>query len=364
MRKSTGTALKQVEPRADVRPLTGSLGSPANVFLTLPSVSEKVLVKATSTVTAERWAEIALQVLELVDEKKIKAGKNLDPREVVQQALSIWASKHCSEIKVLGGFGISAALSGDDLSVQGHDELNGENWLIGLSSAQTEIYFTLKPKVEALEALFPGLGHTAVHFAEMASYRTVTMFTANVAFSYAQSLYWYGQETDDDYISEANGCGEEIGEDEGSEEHSFKPSDFLKSFPDFFFSGEKLSSELLKSIAESEDSEAGEVARIILSINRSFDDEARLPDLQDCEVDQVYFSGYMGWDDSDSLSRCADDFVQSANECSDSYTDLFGVTKVPFNKKAFQKWRAGMEKGFELYTQLDRLMQLIGTTNH
>jgi hypothetical protein len=42
------------------------------------------------------------------------------------------------------------------------------------------------------------------------------------------------------------------------------------------------------------------------------------------------------------------------------YTDIYGVAEVAFNKRAFLKWKAEMEKGFALYTQLDRLMRCIG----
>lgn len=361
MRRSSSATRKQVATSINERSGYSSLGGAANVFLTLPSVSAKVPTVSNSTVNAECWAKIALLLLDMVDEKEIVVRKNLDPRSVIDQAISKWVSKHCGDIKVMGGFSLVATIKVEDQNVYCSNNKSDDTektWQLGLCSTQTEMYFEVKTKVEALEAFRPGLGHTAVHFAEAASYRTIEMFTPNVAFYHAQHVYWYGADNDEDFLSEQEYSGEEDGEGEAE---VFKPSDFLKSFPDFFFSGAKLSPEQLKSIAASKDSEEGEVARIILTIDRLCEEGAKLPDLTDREIEHVYFSGAMHWDENDSLARCHDDFINMANECSDGYTDLFGVTDVPYNPKAFQKWRAEMEKGFELYSQLDRLMQLIGT---
>jgi hypothetical protein len=39
---------------------------------------------------------------------------------------------------------------------------------------------------------------------------------------------------------------------------------------------------------------------------------------------------------------------------------MYGIAEVKLDKRSFLKWKTEMEKGFALYTQLDRLMRYIG----
>ena len=103
---------------------------------------------------------------------------------------------------------------------------------------------------------------------------------------------------------------------------------------------------------------AGETARVILSVMDLIDQDARLPYFNNFYGEPVFFSCYVGTGD-DMLGRVMDDFYQSTSDGGE-YTDMYGVAEVAFNKRAFLKWKAEMEKGFALYTQLDRLKRCIG----
>ncbi len=361
MRTCTGAARQQIETSAGRGSLACSLGSNSDVFLTLPAVSAAVPVASASTKNAERWAQVALLSLELVDESEITVGKQFDPQKIAAQALSKWASKHCEGVKVLGSFSISVALSADDMGLSSSEKEDG-TWAIGLCSEQTERYFTLKTRVEELEAKFPGLGHTAAHLAETASFKTFSLFSPTSAFWFSQYLYWYGLDDDESFLEERK-ANYDDGEEEDDTGELFKPSDFKSSFPDFFFSFSEtvLPVDQLQSIADSGDQDAKEVASLLLSIKELVDAGAELPGLSGCDCEPAFFSGYLGWDEKDCLNRCLDDFYEMANQGSDYYSDFFGVTHVPFSKRKFTKWRGEMEKGFELYVKLDRLIQLIGT---
>lgn len=368
MRRSSGAACRKIEASTSERPDCRSLGGASNVFLTLPSVSSQVPVVSTSNVNGKRWAEIALLLLELVDEKEIVVRKDFDPRSVIDEVLVKWVSKHCGDLKVLSSFNLVSSLLLSDQNVYSYDECRGEPkekqvWHLGLVASDSVVVLSIKEKVESLEARFPGLGFAAAEYAETASCRTVTMFSPNVAFAHAQHVYWYGQETDEDFLEELKSYYDD--DDEAmadAVQNTVLPSAFLQSFGPFFATSKvKVEKGQLEAIAASQDVEAAEVARIMLNIDRLNEEGARLPDLYDREAEQVYFSCLMRWDEGDELFRCYDDYVEMANQCSDSYTDLFGVADVPLDVEAFQKWRVTTEKGFELYSQLDQLMQRIGT---
>ncbi|OGT23470.1 MAG: hypothetical protein A3K00_05600 [Gallionellales bacterium RIFOXYD2_FULL_52_7] len=134
------------------------------------------------------------------------------------------------------------------------------------------------------------------------------------------------------------------------------PSQFLASFPDYLLTGEILERDVIQRIASGTD-EAGETAKVILSIMDLIDQDVRLPYSNNYCGESAFFSCYMGAGD-DMLGRVLDDFYQSTGdgEC----TDMYGVAEVKLDKRSFLKWKTEMEKGFALYTQLDRLMRCIG----
>ncbi|MDP2759815.1 MAG: PRTRC system protein F [Sideroxyarcus sp.] len=353
MRNSTGSTRALVKGRTEGRPVVASLGGTAAGFLTLPFISNQV--PATSVIDGDegKWLQTARLCAELVEDDELVIHDRTSARDIIGLSLSAWASKHCADIQVLDKFELIASLERDAFGLDYDSEQKEKCLYIGFQSQQTTPYINVKAKVEMLESAHPGLGRTAVSIAELASYRTFTAFTPQVALHHASYLYWCGMDNDEDFKEEMG-----INGDEGElDDDALLPSQFLASFPSYFFTGENLERDLIQRIATIAEP-AGETARVILSIMDLIDQDARLPYLDSFYGESVYFSCYLGTGE-DMLGRVLDDFYQSTSDGGE-YTDMYGVAEVAFNKRAFLKWKAQMEKGFALYTQLDRLMRCIG----
>ena len=352
MRNGTGSTRTLVKKSAEGRPAAASFGGAAAGFLTLPFISWHVPVTSVIDEGDGRWLQTAKLCAELVEDDELVIHDKTSARDITGQSLSVWASKHCAEIQVLDKFELVASLDRDAFGLDYEGEPEKKLLYIGFQSQQTTPYINVKAKVERLEAVHPGLGCTAVSIAELAGYRTFTAFTPQVALHYASYLYWCGTDNDEDFKEEMGVIG-----DEGElDEETFLPSQLLASFPSYLVSGEGLERDVIQRIATSTET-AGETARVILSVMDLIERDARLPYLDNFYGEPVFFSCYVGTGD-DMLGRVMDDFYQSTG--GDGYTDMYGVAEVAFNKRAFLKWKVEMEKGFALYTQLDRLMRCIG----
>jgi hypothetical protein len=120
----------------------------------------------------------------------------------------------------------------------------------------------------------------------------------------------------------------------------------------------------LQEIALAE-TDAGNTAKVILSIMDLIDQDVRLPDLSGYEGESVYFSAYMALsaEHNTMFNRVLDDFYQSTAEY-EQFTITYGIAEISFEATSFCSWRDEMEKGFSLYQKLDHLMQLIGEVDH
>ena len=351
MRQSIGSTRAIVKERAEGRPVAASFGGVATCFLTLPSLSQNVPVSSVHDEDGRQWLQAAKLCAELVGDDELVIHDKTSARDIISLSFSAWASKHCAEIEVLDKFELIASLDRDAFGLDYGGEQNKEPFLyVGFQSQQTTPFINVKTKVEMLETVHPGLGRTAVSIAESASYRTFTAFTPQVALHHASYLYWCGTDNDEDFKAENEMC-DEVDED------TLLPSQFLASFPPYLVCGEALERDVIQGIA-SGDNDAGKTAQVILSIMDLIDQDARLPCFDNYYGESAFFSCYMGSGD-DMLGRVIDDFYQNTSNGGD-YTDMYGVAEVKFNKRAFLKWKAEMEKGFALYTQLDVLMCCIG----
>ena len=355
MRNSIGSTRASVKERTKRRPVAAASGGIATCFLTLPVISKNIPVKSVCDESGGKWLQAATLCAELVGDDELVINDKTTARDIINQALSAWASRHCADIQVLDNFELLASPDHDALDLDYEVKPDTEKNLlyIGVRSQQTTPFINVQAKVERLEAEHPGLGRTAIHFAELAGYRTFTAFTPQVAFHHASYMYWYGQETDEDFEQERDAFGD--GEDE-SEEDSLKPSQFLASFPDYMFTGKELEREEIQCVA-SGTGEAGETAKVILSIMDLLDQQAGFPIEPINSGESAFFSCYMGTRD-DMLGSVLDDFYESTGN--GEYTDLYGVSEIQLDVCSFQQWKGDMEKGFALYTQLDRLMRCIG----
>ena len=352
MCESTVSARARVKGRTKRRPAAAAFRGAATGFLTLPFISPNVPARSEHDAGDKEWLQAAMLCAELVGDDELDINDKTTARDIISQSLSAWASKHCADVQVLDKFGLEASLDRDAFYLDYDRSPEKKLLYIGFRSQQTTPFINVKAKVEMLESVCPGLGRTAVSIAEVASYRTFTAFTPQVALHYGSYMYWYGMDNDEDYKEEAESCGEDL-EEVGIP----MPSQFLTSFPDYLVKGKELKRKALQRIAKG-GNEAGETAKVILSIMDLIDQNARLSFSDNFFGEPVYFSCYLGTGD-DMLARVVDDFYAHTGE-SEEYTDMYGVAEVDFDRESFQKWRTEIEKGFALYTQLDLLMRCIG----
>jgi PRTRC genetic system protein F len=352
MRNSIGSTRAFVKECTKGRPVAASSGGFATCFLTLPFISQNVPFRSVHEENDRKWLQAAKLCAELVGDDELVINSKTTARDIISQSLSVWASRHCADIQVLDSFELLAALDHDAFDLDYEQKPEKDLLLIGIQSQQATPYINVKAKVESLEAVYPGLGRTAINYAELAGYRTFTAFTPQVAFHHASYLYWYGTDNDEDFEQERDAFGDEDEIDEGI----LMPSQFLASFPDYLLNGEVLERDVIQRIASGTD-EAGETAKVILSIMDLIDQDVRLPYSNNYCGESAFFSCYMGAGD-DMLGRVLDDFYQSTGD--GEYTDMYGIAEVKLDKRSFLKWKTEMEKGFALYTQLDRLMRYIG----
>lgn len=336
-------------------------GNGAANFLSLPAIDKSIPVEARSEAReAKKWRQIAELCAELIDPDEVRVSHDASLQNIIEACLHGWVSKHCGDIELLDGFAVISACDVNELYASFYDldeTLFETHWVFALESNDSASYFNVKDSLLELEALVPGLGRTAMHYAEVASFKTITAFTPIVAKDYASYRYWEGEEDDEQVKMMWAGNGE------GSPEELdvLLPSQFDSKFPELFLRGDVLPRESLLSTATRKD-KAGEVSKLILSIVDLIEQGAQLPGLYGCEQQPSHYSCILGTgEEGDTLLRVLDDFVQEVH-CygSDSYTHMSGMSLAPFDRAEFQKWRLGMEKGFALYAAFDRLLQQIG----
>lgn len=356
MRTSAEQPRLGIQTRRTRQNAAASFGGAAAVFLTLPAISNDVPHHAVSKENDKDWLEIAKLCAGLVSDDELDITDKTSAKDIVTMALSAWASKHCADINQMDRFTLVATLERDAfyLDYGGGDELPGRKFFVAMVSEQETPYFKVKSRIEALESAYPGLGRTAVDYAEQAGYRTFTIFSPLHGFYQAQNMYWMGADNDEDVKEEYSYMGEEM------DEETLLPSTYKKAFSELYFSGDSLEREALQRIA-SKDDQAAEVAGTILTIMDMIDRDYRLPDLGEYCIDHAFFSCVMGMGEEHCmLDRVLDDFDQTTYQSGDGFTDIYGIAEIQVDHASFQKWRENMENGFRLYRELDRLMGLIG----
>lgn len=359
MRQSTVTTRPRVEKRKAGQHVAPTVRRVADNFLTLPVVSKQIPTLSVSMENDGEWLKVAQLCAELVSDDELDINEKSTAREIVSTALSAWASRLCADVQVLDKFSLIASLELDVFGIDYEgDKKNDQqlSWYVGFQSEQMTNHINVKKKIEALENLHPGLGRTAIQYAEIAGYKTFTVFSPSMGFYHGQHLYWMGADSDEEFIEEMECTGEKLDPDD-----VLLPSHYLAAFPEVFFSGKSLEREVLQGIAL-ENSEASETSKVILSIMDLVDQSAELPGFDGFYAEQAYFSVYMALDEESNtmFNRVLDDFYQDTSNDDHTYTDMYGVATLSFNKKSFLKWRDQTEKGFLLYQKLDHLMRLIG----
>lgn len=354
MRTRIDSTRPAVTSRTGRRQVAPASRGAAACFLTLPNIDKSIPVKSVWD-EDEKWLKAAELCASLVGDDELNINDKTTARDIIVEALSIWASRHCADISVLDNFELQAALNAEDIEMDYESAKSAETecLYIGFRSCQMTPMISVKKKLEELDAAHPGLAGTAFAYAERAGYRTFTPFSPHVAFHQATYLYWQGCDNDDDLNEEMEAQGMEEEERDGG---GLLPSTFFDAYPEYLTKSDPLERDVVERIALRSD-EAGETAKVILSIMDLIELDASMPYYESGNT--VYFSCYIEDGENNQTSRILDDIYEQSQyggEC----TDLYGVSEIPLEPLAFQKWKTEMEQGFSLYTHMDRLMRCIG----
>jgi len=352
--RQTRPAVTACEKRG---PAAASIGGVANGFLTIPAINHQTVpVYSVSRVDERKWLEVAELCAHLVGDDELDITEESTAREIVSKALAAWASKHCKDVEWLDTFELIASLEveayGFDCEEDPDFKPETHFWL-GIQSHQMTPTINVGKCLAEFDEKHKGLARTVVLAAELAGFKTNGIMSPSFAFVQAQYMYWMGADNDAD-VEEEMGCCEEDGD-------TLMPSQFLAAFPDYCFTGDEFDDDKLNSLAASDES-LKELVETIIAIRRFSHEGAYIPGMESCYGESVYSSCYMrvGGEEHSMFDRVLDDFYEQTSYGADHYTDYHGVFPVPKSKKKFLKWRDQMEKGFALYVQLDRLMNLIG----
>lgn len=354
---------RQVHAKSKQRRQAPATSRSSTTFLILPKVG-RIPVTATEDVLIDpQWLQVANLCLDLVDADAFKVDHAASVQSVIGMAVSEWASKHLEDVQVLDQFEITVATDHEAFALDYEEDALGM-WHLSIESRGSAQYFNIKTKLLELEAICPGLGRTTLHYAECASFRTAPAFTPEVGRYHTSHICWYGMDNDKDFLEEAANYG-----DLEESEDMFLPSTYKNAFHDIFFHSDELQLLPKDRLEQFTEGFAGEVARVVLSIIDLIDKQAHLPGLDGFSGESAAFSCYLGTADGNDrdnmLIRVLDDFFEYANQVgSDGFTTAYGIAHIPYDRESFLKWRDEMEKGFALYTCLDRLVRLIGTSTN
>lgn len=344
-----------------------AFGRAASNLLAIPRLDKTIKATIEFDKRGSRWAKLALLWL---DANELTEADSGHPRELLQTAVHRWMEKQVVGMKHLNVFDVvvhsTSSQYGDSYGHRGSAE-EETKWFFGLSAKDGMLgWYQLEKRITALEQSHPGLGHTALHVFDEKACSLPSILTPNVARYFAQQVWWYWQDNQEDYEAEMSTFNEEEELDPGVCAEG--PDWFDAQFPKWMFQRPKQrkllkEKQLRKIVASSESDDARQVATQLLDLMLIERGTYRLPLVRcgDGPVDEecAYFLAYLCWNPNDPLQRLNDDHIQHANECGDGYTDLLGADAVPMDQAGFFKWKSELEAGFAVLRKLDALLPLI-----
>lgn len=211
----------------------------------------------------------------------------------------------------------------------------------------------MEKRLGKLEKSTKGLGEAALYWAQIAGYRTIEVMTPEVACHVAEYLWWNGEADESEWI---RFCKEELEYSEEDVENLIGPKAFRESFPDWVIDPKK--PDLSKLDPRSRDGK--KVMEILTQMEAYKEGKAHLPAEMPGGYERIHWGAYLLWKaDHCPVIRVIDDHYERANQGGDYMTEIDGYEAIPMDRAGFKKWKARMEKGFEMLNLLDRLLPLI-----
>lgn len=298
---------------------------------------------------------LASLALALLDEGLITQD---DPRGVaalVTGGLECVLDKELGELKIVERFEVvigQSAHAVESLSVDTNSEEEDSVW-IGLDSRNAGGECVIGKTVMHLEAAVPGLGQAAMYIIEQLALSTIPAWTPAHAREMGLYCMWYGAEDQESWIEEIESMGGD------PDDFELSPEQFEEHFGLAWVTHPAAPEGIHKVIACAKrhpDDLVREVGRLLGKARPLLKGPVGFPSTQLVEVEPVYRSALVRWDEDDPVLRVADDFIEQANQCGDGYSELYAVYEVVPDGAGFAAWLDGFRKGLVLYKLLDGLL--------
>lgn len=329
---------------------------PAITHLSIPRLSPEVPGQySLPSADSKHWARHALNWLELGYLKDQDQGAAC---ELVQLAISRWVNKICGNLQHIT-FDLHASFEFPFYS----DEEDGAEWgtylRLMVGSAESRIY-VMENKLGKLHAQNPDLAITALWWLGWGGARTLNVWTPWRAADAASYVWWYGTDDQKSFLEERSLYFESDLEEGGEDDEDvLGPEQWDASFPDWVNApSEAMDVASLRSLStSSQNTLQAEIASLVADIAEL--KEEGLTGTERWQLDSVYSSCVMRWNEDDPMLRLVDDFVEQANYASDSYTDLYSAENLPVEFEAFKTKVAELERAMQLISSIDRLIDKI-----
>lgn len=346
--------------------LSAFISHTANV-LTLPRVGQKIQTQFNAGETTRNLAGLALNLLRSGYIEETDSG---DLQTLIQKGIQKWVLEAAGDLKL---FDFRIEMSPDVEFLQ--DMIYEEDFEDLKKNLESEagahpMFMTFDPgslakmtigaKLQEIEAKVPGLGKTTYYWLAVCGGKTLEVYTPWMGSHLAEHLWWYGNDSQEDFIEEMKFYHDG---DEESLANALEvgPDAWNAAFPAWATEIEKpLDENALLAIATSEpDSLESNVARLVLELIKN--QEASIPDIRITQLEPIYYGLYLHWQQNDMSERLIDDHFQNLNAMGgEGYIDIMALSPIPSKPFHFRKWMAEMEKGLKQLKNIEQLVSLIG----
>ena len=314
----------------------------------------------------ERWAHIALMWLDSGEPEPVSNGELSTARDSLAAIVTQWVEKQTAGMKHLRSFDVHLnPLPFGDLD---HRDIDAPEsyWVFAIdTSSDRDSLMYMKDRFAALEAIHPALAVTAYRLFVDYGYRTLPILTPHMARETAANTWWYGVDSQEDYLEERENCGEPY--DPAEEDVGYTPDGFNQAFPEWMFSNtdsvQTLTSDQLLALKSHHNDSIGTLIDTLVGLNTIDRNSYRLPWLRSplsaVDEENAYFLAYIGWEKRDMVFRLNDDYIEQANYSGDCHTTMLGADLVHMDRAQFLKWKSEMEAGFAVLRKLDVILDHI-----
>jgi len=291
-------------------------------------------------------------------------SRELTPFMMVDKSMSEWFAAITRDLK---WFEANLTMTNDlenlahglDLDLaKKHFGVESDKTLSFAINFATWYWFTLKDRIEALEAKVPGLGETAIHWLDKHVHPLCQAVTPNFTFYAAQHSYWLGEDDESLIIEEHADCG---GDAEDYE--IYRRADFDASFPEMAHTAsEKLDKDALLGLLSHPDREVADLAAMLLDVETEDGiGGAYLEAFSEDYLPVIEPAICIAWAEKDDTVQIIDDYFNMQAE--NGGTDCNAVWTVAQSVEGILKARKAIERYISQLKKIENVLSIIAERN-